>query len=133
MGNHCATMLPSIHREAVFDRCAWEKGRIYLSIDDLIFPSLLINFCRIFDLGNGHRFPIYYSQVLFSYIVALVLAYTTMTLTKFDQLFSMFIYPTIFVSTLITALVRGECRNLFYGTLKLWKPAQPATPSENSF
>ena len=98
-------------------RCGFHAGRIYLAIDDLIFPSLLINFCRLFDIGNNIRSRIYYIQVLICYVVSFLLSYGIMLVTKRDQLSSVMIYPFIISSTIITGLIRGELQKVFKGTL----------------
>ncbi|CAF0916501.1 unnamed protein product [Rotaria sp. Silwood1] len=106
------------------DDCDFHAGRIYLSIDDIIFPSLLINFCRLFDIGNNIHSRIYYIQVLISYTVALFLSYVIMIITKRDQLSSIVIYPFIVLSTILTGVIRGECRKLLKGTLTTFEERQ---------
>ncbi|CAF4943456.1 unnamed protein product, partial [Rotaria sp. Silwood1] len=106
------------------DDCDFHAGRIYLSIDDIIFPSLLINFCRLFDIGNNIHSRIYYIQVLISYTVALFLSYVIMIITKRDQLSSIVIYPFIVFSTILTGVIRGECRKLLKGTLTTFEERQ---------
>ena len=98
----------------------------------MIFPSLLINFCRLFDIGNSISFPIYYIQALLSYILAFCLSYMLIIFTKYDQLSSMIIYPIIFISTMITGMIRGEVQKLFKGTLTVLEPREKQE-SETSF
>ncbi|CAF4805137.1 unnamed protein product [Rotaria sp. Silwood1] len=114
------------------DDCDFHAGRIYLSIDDIIFPSLLINFCRLFDIGNNIHSRIYYIQVLISYTVALFLSYVIMIITKRDQLSSIVIYPFIVLSTILTGVIRGECRKLLKGTLTTFEERQ-SNARKNSF
>ncbi len=112
--------------------CDFHVGRIYLSIDDIIFPSLLINFCRIFDIGNNIYPRIYYIQGLISYIISLFLSYIIMIIIKHDQLSSIMIYPIIILSTIITGIIRGEFKKLLRGTLTIFEEHQK-TERRNSF
>ncbi|CAF1075640.1 unnamed protein product [Rotaria sordida] len=114
------------------DNCDFHAGRIYLSIDDIIFPSLLINFCRLFDIGNNIHFRIYYIQVLISYTISFFLSYIVMIITKRDQLSSIMIYPFIVLSTILTGVVRGEFRKLLKGTLTTFEEHQK-NERKNSF
>jgi hypothetical protein len=104
--------------------CGFHAGRIYLSIDDIIFPSLLINFCYLFDIGNNISHRIYYIQILISYIISFFLSYIIMIITKLDQLSSIIIYPVIVLSTIITGVIRGEFRKLLRGTLTTFEERQ---------
>ena len=90
----------------------------------MIFPSILINFCRLFDIGNGIPFHVYYMQALLSYILGFCLSYVLILFTKHDQLLSIVIYPIIFISTILTGLVRGEFQKLFRGTLTAFEQRQ---------
>lgn len=104
--------------------CDPHGGRIYLSIDDIIFPSLLINFCRLFDIGNNISYRIYYIQILISYISSFFLSYIMMIITKLDHLTSIIIYPMIVISTITTGMIRGEMKKLFTGILTIFEEDQ---------
>jgi predicted neutral ceramidase superfamily lipid hydrolase len=112
--------------------CGFHAGRIYLSIDDIIFPSLLINFCRLFDIGNNIYYRIYYIQVFISYIISFFVSYIIMIITKRDQLSSIIIYPFIILSTIMTGIIRGEFRKLLRGTLTTFEERQK-NERRNSF
>ena len=105
---------------------------MHLSVDDIILPSLLINFCRLFDIGNHIRFPIYYCQVLVAYMVSLLLAYTFMLTSGYQLCLWMFVYPCVIASTIITGLVRGELQKLLRGTLTEFQRA-PVIERGDSF
>ncbi|UJR36581.1 hypothetical protein I4U23_029300 [Adineta vaga] len=106
------------------DQCGIHTGRIYLSMDDIIFPSLLINFCRLFDIGNNIRFRIYYIQALIIYIISFFISFIIMIYSKYDQLSSVMIYSTLLISTSLTGLIRGEFQKLWKGTLTVFNQQQ---------
>ena len=101
-------------------------------MDDVIFPSLLINFCRLFDLGNNIRLRVYYLSALLAYAIALFISLLIVTLTDCDHLASIVIYPILIIATCTTGLVRGELRTLWKGTLPSFHQRQTKNTEDSA-
>ncbi|CAF0751055.1 unnamed protein product [Didymodactylos carnosus] len=99
------------------EKCEFEGGQSYLIITDILFPSLLLNFCRLFDICNGIQSRVYYIQSLCAYIFSLLLSQLINIILQCRQPSSLIVYPIILFSTILTSIIRKEFKKIIYGTL----------------
>ena len=74
-----------------------------------------MTFCKIFDIANGNRWPVYYIQSVVSYFVGLSLTHVALYLMNTAQPALLYLVPCILLSTILTGLIRGELRELYTG------------------
>lgn len=74
-----------------------------------------MTFCKIFDIANGNRWPIYHIQSLISYTIGLSLTHVALYFMDTAQPALLYLVPCILLSTIITGLCRGELKELYSG------------------
>ncbi|CAF1594975.1 unnamed protein product [Adineta ricciae] len=106
--------LPMFIPEAELDPCLIVRKSM-LGFGDVILPGILLTFCKIFDIANDNRWPVYYIQSIVSYFVGLSLTHVALYLMNMAQPALLYLVPCILLSTILTGLIRGELRELYTG------------------
>lgn len=76
---------------------------------------MLLNFCKIFDIASGNRWPIYHIQSLISYFVGLGVTHIALFFMRRAQPALLYIVPCLLISTIATGLFRRELKELYRG------------------